>query len=784
MNSKMYYGIFKEAEPQRIGTAGTMEMWLQRQNRGISSRYKEQGYPFDTPMWNGGVGKVILASTVCHDKSVETPLQESWWPYEQSAYLLDGLVRLGILLSDEEKLELFRKNLQYLLEHPDEKGVLGYCYNDSPSQWPMAVFFRGAYIYYRYTGDRKILDALYRHFSAISVETLSEGFRHINNLEGLLKIYEETKDESLLEKAVKAYVHHNERNSVRTDDEFELHWNRLSSGKNFVIHGVSFSESVKIPVMLYLYTGDKKYLDGAEKGLAKVLELHEQIPGLPSSNEDFAGKDPLQGYETCLLTDFVWALGYFLQATGKAEYADRMEKIIYNALPGSVWEDFSSMQYMSSPNQVIASEISHHSFFFRGMANFRQYRPDHSAQCCPGNVHRALPSFVLRSWLKKEDDSPVAALYMPGTFRGEYEGSSYTIKEDTLYPEEETVTFTFVMEEGKTLSMPFTFRIPAWSRGTEVWYNGVKTEEDFRSGSFHTLNREWKNGDTLKISFTAVPEQKKDRYWSHFERGVLIYSLPVAFTDRKTGEGMIVPREVFPAGKWNYGISSGTEGYSGKDENGLYLEVEAFPVSGFDYLEQGRYTPQIPLFCERTGEAEKIKLRPYGKNPLRITAFPDAVKRKVLPVYQVLTSCTYPYDFRKDLSEQKFLPEYLSENENLSMAEEMQPDASSYYSLLAHFGQKKDVLAYMYFRFWNDENDPEEEAVLAVSASDGAEIFVNGEKVGMIEPPSDGEFMAPEFFRTPLKKGYNLLMLKVCEGMTPFQYRKAWGARVNVFAEK
>ena len=43
MNSKMYYGIFKEAEPQRIGTAGTMEMWLQCQNRGISSRYKEQG---------------------------------------------------------------------------------------------------------------------------------------------------------------------------------------------------------------------------------------------------------------------------------------------------------------------------------------------------------------------------------------------------------------------------------------------------------------------------------------------------------------------------------------------------------------------------------------------------------------------------------------------------------------------------------------------------------------------------------------------------------------------
>ena len=61
--------------------------------------------------------------------------------------------------------------------------------------------------------------------------------------------------------------------------------------------------------------------------------------------------------------------------------------------------------------------------------------------------------------------------------------------------------------------------------------------------------------------------------------------------------------------------------------------------------------------------------------------------------------------------------------------------------------------------------------------------IVNGEKMCTIEPPFDGEFMAPICFSAPVKKGYNILMLKVCEGFTPLQYRKAWGARVTVYKE-
>ena len=771
-----YFGKFHEAKPDAIKPAGHLKEQLSRQNNGIGSHYAEQGYPFDTPMWNGGVGRIELASVICHDESGETPMQEAWWPYEQSAYLLDGLLRLGILLDDPAKKELFRKNLRYMMSHPAEDGTLGHCYNESPSEWPMAVFFRAVNAWYELTGDKKVQEAMLRHFTSITPEKLALGFRHINNLEGLLKTYEWTGDASLLIKALEAYQLHDRRNTIRTDDEFELHWSKITSGHNYVIHGVSFCESVKLPVILYLYTGDEKWLKGAEKGLQEVLARHEQIPGLPSSNEDFAGRDPLQGYETCVITDFTWTLGYFLMATGKAEYADRIEKIIYNALPGSVLPDFTALQYMSAPNQVIATDYSNHSFFFRGAAGFRQFSPTHSAQCCPGNLHRALPNFVLRQWMMDSDGIPSAVLYGPSVFTGEYNGKMYRLEEITDYPYSETVT---IRVKTTAASLPVVLRIPGWCDAASVRINGKTCKSSAESGTFLKLPTVH-DGDEIVLTLPMKVVQKQDRYWSWYEYGPLVFTYPVAYREEREKETFLSARNLYPVGKWNYGVKRNTPAKVERNGNDIVLKIRAYPASGYDALESGRYTPEVPMFSQAVGEAEELTLIPYGKALLRITAFPDLETRTVLPVYQVLCSAPYPYDFRKPLEEQCYLPEDLPEKELLASCQEMQMDRSGYYDLIHHFGPLKNVLSYMIFRVWAEDAG---DVVFAVSASDGAECYVNGEKRYTIEPPFDGEFMAPVCFTAPVRKGYNVLMLKVCEGFTPLQYRKAWGARVTVYKE-
>ena len=661
----MYYGKLREARPGAIAPTGMLKEFAHRQDLGLASRFREQKFPFDTPMWDGGVGGIKLASIVYNDEDAETPSQEAWWPYEQSAYLLDGLVRLGFLLNDREKTALFRRNLDFLVSHPDADGHLGGVYGASASEWPMVVFFRAAKFYIEACGDEAARAAFVRHYRSLPTEKLAIGFRHINNLEGVLQAYAWSGDRALLDKAETAYRLHDEYYSLHTEDEFELFRSKLASDAGYVIHGVSFSESVKLPVLLYLYTGNESYLHDAETGLARVLTRHEQIPGLPSSNEDFAGRDPMQGYETCVISDFSWALGYFLMATGDGAYADRMEKIFYNAFPGSLLKDFTGLQYLSSPNQTIAGPGSNHSFFFRGCATFRQFRCDHSAQCCTGNVHRILPNFILRMWMEDGAGAPVAALYGPSEYKGSFHGVDFSIREDTEYPYSERVTFRF--HPAEPMEMPFTFRIPAWCAAPELRVNGRQCALPDAEKQLAVLTREWRDGDELELFLPMRPVRKSDRHWAHYECGPLVFAYPVPCRITREYPGALAPCAVEPTGAWNFGIAPDAPVSVVRkpisafplDDPPVRLKIPARPVSGWDELEQGRYTPVIPLFSRPVGSERELELVPYASTLLRITAFPDMAARKVLNCHQVLVSDIYPYDFRRKLAEQHFLPEFM-----------------------------------------------------------------------------------------------------------------------------
>ena len=780
----LYYGKFSESHPGSTKPAGYLTRWVKQQNDGLSSNFKEQGYPFNTPMWDGGVGKIVPASIVYNDEAAATPSQDAWWPYEQTAYLLDGLVRLGIVSDDKEKLALFEKNINYVLKHPDQNGLLGHAYGASDSEWPMAVFFRAVMAYCDFTENEQAKAGFIRHFQQLPQEKLAIGFRHINNLEGVLKAYDWSGDESLLSKAIAAYRQHDEHYSLHTEDEFELYWSKLTSGKNFIIHGVSFSESLKLPVILYLYSGKKEFLDGAVAALDRVNVTHEQIPGLPSSNEDLAGRDPLQGYETCVINDFAWSLGYFLMATGNGKYADRMEKIFFNAFPGSLLKDFSALQYLSSPNQVIATSGSSNSWFYRGCACFRQFRSDHSAQCCTGNVHRILPNYLMRMWMLNEDKSPSAVLYGPSEYSGTFNGVDYKIYETTDYPCEQTIEFRFSVNSA--LEMPFTFRIPQWCKSPIVKLNGKEYSMPEVNNGFATISRTWNDGDTFTLELPMEPIQKQDRYWNWFEYGPLVFSLPVKYKAVRENASPFSPCDLTPESDWNYAVADGTsaeiirnpEGDLFSDIAPLKMKIKGQKVSNFDDLELGRYTPEVPLFHHVAEEQTDLELVPYANALLRITAFPDTVERKNINCYQVLASPVYPYNFTKGMDEQKFLPEQIDPVGLIATSKIIVPDRSGYCDLLKCYPQSENSLAYLYFRFYSD---CERDAFFALGASSGGEFFFENQKICVIEPNSDAEYIAPEIVPVHLKAGYNILVAKCVLGQIPMQYRRVWGAMAKAF---
>ena len=53
-----------------------------------------------------------------------------------------------------------------------------------------------------------------------------------------------------------------------------------------IVHSVSSFETLKIPVILYINTGKKEYLDAAIHGIQKVYKYHGLADGIPSGNKE------------------------------------------------------------------------------------------------------------------------------------------------------------------------------------------------------------------------------------------------------------------------------------------------------------------------------------------------------------------------------------------------------------------------------------------------------------------------------------------------------------------
>jgi hypothetical protein len=185
---------FAETSLAAVQPAGWLRRYLERQRDGLTGHLEHAGFPFDTGGW--------LATHVAHRDG------EAWWPYEQTAYWIDGMARCAYLLPDPWLIAKAERLMDHVLRQPDADGYLGPDFlkpgDRKLVRWPHAVLlFRALMARHSATGDAGLVQAVARHY--LSGSSPHNDRRDVCNIEIMLWAYEQTGDRRLLRLAQKAF---------------------------------------------------------------------------------------------------------------------------------------------------------------------------------------------------------------------------------------------------------------------------------------------------------------------------------------------------------------------------------------------------------------------------------------------------------------------------------------------------------------------------------------------------------------------------------------------------
>ncbi|HTL30248.1 MAG TPA: beta-L-arabinofuranosidase domain-containing protein [Tepidisphaeraceae bacterium] len=633
-----YHGVYRELPITAITPNGWLAELLQRQHDGLAMQRKGSGHPFDTDLW---VGKIPHAH---------------WADWEQAAYFVDGAYRCGLILHDEALTALGRQNVDYVLTHPQSNGMLGPSPDDfikpmvpdgvngpvgMGTQWPFAVFTRALMAHYSATRDKRVVEALTKHYLALP-DDFGGGPRDVENVEGMCWLYGQTGD-SRIQKIAERTWRVFESSKANARKQWTL--DNLSARRKLQGHGVTVAETTKQPALLFLATGEQRYLDAAVGGFTRLQQEHEQINGVLSSDASTSGKAPDHQNETCVITDYTWGLGYLSMATGDARWADTIERAILNAGLGVIDREFKALQYYGAPNQVVATQTCNHPTTGTKNRSLQAYRPDHGPECCTGNIERQFPNYVSRLWLGDGKGGLAALMYAPCTLKTKVGAGSVpvTITQQTDYPFGETIRLKINCAE--PVDFPLHLRIPGWAQGATVSVNG-KANTNPKPGTFAIISRTFNDGDEVVLTLPMRPRlETTAENGVSVVRGPLVYVLKIdtkrtKLTKTRAKEPILPAWDEVPISAWNYALA-----LKGDDEL-KQLRTEIKPL-GDEYpwtpetapvvliapakqipswqLTPAGETPPLPSpGVKQSDETAQVQLIPYGATHLRVSVFPRA----------------------------------------------------------------------------------------------------------------------------------------------------------------
>jgi len=564
--------------------------------------------------------------------------------WERAPYWLDGVVPLAFILDDADLKSRIVTYVDTILKQQDESGRI--TPGDDPDRydlWAAFLVLKPLIQYHEVTGDERIPGAIERSLRWVDGHIGSRPlfnwgkYRWFEALISIYWLYERAPADWLLDLAVKL--------QAQGFDwvDFFRRWpltQPTPKGKwNYMGHVVNNAMAVKAPALWWRLSHDERDLAMTLTMIALQDRYHGQVTGMFTGDECFAGLNPSQGTELCAVMEYLYSLEVLLSITGDPLFADRLEKIAFNALPATFSPDMWAHQYDQQVNQVECSIKPDRLWTTNGPdSNIYGLEPNYG--CCTANLSQGWPKFAAHLWMQTPDPGLAAVSYAPCELSADIGGVPVEVVVETEYPFRDQVVIRIRVRE--PLDFPLFLRIPAWTEEASVEING-SVRKEASAGTYFKLEKHWSGDERLMLTLPMRARASR-RYHNAIaiERGPLVYSLQIGEEWHRVNEDepyRELPHadwEVFPTTDWSYALDV--------NEQTLDRDMEFFehPINKMPFSPDGAPVsakvmgvkiedwplvngsagemPRSPIAVQ--GASVELTLIPYGCTNIRLTEFP------------------------------------------------------------------------------------------------------------------------------------------------------------------
>jgi len=599
-----------------IKPEGWLKKQLQIQANGLSGTLPEFWPDISDSAWIGGSA-------------------DSW---ERVPYWLDGFIVLAWQLNDDKLKATAKRYIDAIIANQATDGwICPDVDRVSYDMWGYILILKTLCVYHDASGDENVIEVIRRALKYLDKHingeisggrTLSEWgqMRWFEAMIPIHLVYERTGEDWLKKLAVKLRAQGFDWKAL-FENEYPYELPQGHHNWSHMNHVVNNAMMLKGYALYYLFSGNPSDLEFAKLAYDKLMEHHGMVTGVFTGDECLSGLNPFQGTELCAVAELMYSFEHLAAITGDSTWADILERITFNAFPATFSPDMTLHQYVQQVNQpfCVYEPIPH---FNTNNSEANMFGVEPHFGCCAANMHQGFPKFAASLYLY-EENAIVVNGYAPSVLETNRFGSTLSLRQETIYPFDDSIKFTLKCEKPTTCTI--LLRVPGWAKEFTC---DVKGE---RVNGYYKISREF-SGET-SFTLTMIMEAKLESRPGDMVAltcGPLVYSLDVGYDMKKRpkpGEPWWMENhEVLPTSRWQYVMSI-------KDVDALRFEKNVMADVGFtpdmtgvsvmvpcrkvEWNVNDTLTDTSPDIASAAEEEEPVKFIPYGCTMLRMTELPN-----------------------------------------------------------------------------------------------------------------------------------------------------------------